>query len=54
MPSPLETDGEILAYLLNVGANVQVNSDELQRLEPDEQLRYFLEQQNKDGQGHDA
>jgi thioesterase domain-containing protein len=48
MTVPLETDAEILAaYLLNVvGANVSV-LDELRKLEPDEQLRYFLEEREK-------
>jgi len=45
MPARLETDVEILAYLLNVGANISVSLDELQKLEPDEQLRYFLDKQ---------
>jgi len=47
MPASLETDAEILAYLLNVGANVSVNLDALGKLEPDEQLRYCLEEQKK-------
>ncbi|RKZ83882.1 MAG: hypothetical protein DRR19_18500 [Candidatus Parabeggiatoa sp. nov. 1] len=47
MPVTLETDVEILAYLLNVGANVAVSLDELGKLEPDEQLRYVLEEQRK-------
>ncbi|HID99164.1 MAG TPA: SDR family NAD(P)-dependent oxidoreductase [Thiotrichaceae bacterium] len=47
MPASLETDAEILAYLLNVGANVSVNLDELRKLEPDEQLRYCLAEQKK-------
>ena len=45
MPVPLTTDAEILAYLLQVGANIEVNLDELRQLEPDEQLRYFLSKQ---------
>ena len=47
MPVKLETDVEILAYMLNVGGNVALPLDELQKLEPDEQLRYFLEEQRK-------
>jgi acyl transferase domain-containing protein/NADPH:quinone reductase-like Zn-dependent oxidoreductase/thioesterase domain-containing protein/acyl carrier protein len=42
-----ETDEEILAYTLNMGANVSVSLDELRKLEPDEQLRYALEKQKK-------
>ncbi len=40
----LETDVEILAYLLQIGANISVSLDELKQLEPDEQLHYFMEQ----------
>jgi acyl transferase domain-containing protein/thioesterase domain-containing protein len=43
----LGTDVEILVYLLNVGANLSVSLDDLRKLEPDEQLRYFLEEQRK-------
>jgi acyl transferase domain-containing protein/thioesterase domain-containing protein/acyl carrier protein len=42
-----ETDVEILVYLLNVEENLSVSLDELRKLEPDEQLRYFLEEQRK-------
>ncbi|MCP4699232.1 MAG: polyketide synthase, partial [Gammaproteobacteria bacterium] len=45
MPVLLEDDMEILAYLLKVGANVSVNLDHMRKLEPDEQLRYFLKEQ---------
>jgi thioesterase domain-containing protein len=47
MPVTLETDIEILAYLLNVGSNTEVSVDELRDLEPKEQLRFFLEAQRK-------
>ncbi|MEK8015684.1 MAG: non-ribosomal peptide synthetase, partial [Candidatus Parabeggiatoa sp.] len=47
MPAKLETDEEILAYTLNVGANASVSLEELRKLEPDEQLRYSLEKQKE-------
>jgi thioesterase domain-containing protein len=43
----LETDADILAYLLKVLGNISVSVDEVQQLEPDEQLQYFLEEQGK-------
>jgi len=43
----LETDEEILAYTLNMGANISVSLDELRKLEDDKQLHTFLEEQRK-------
>nr|VFJ47958.1 MAG: putative toxin-antitoxin system toxin component, PIN family [Candidatus Kentron sp. FW] len=42
-----ETDAEILAYFLIMGGNISVTAQELEKLAPDEQLRYFLEEQKK-------
>jgi phthiocerol/phenolphthiocerol synthesis type-I polyketide synthase E len=39
-----EDDTAILLYLLGVGFNLSLSMDVLQKLEPDEQLLYFLEQ----------
>jgi amino acid adenylation domain-containing protein len=47
MPVKLEKDVEILAYMLQVGGNVPVSLEELQKLEADEQIRYFFEEQGK-------
>jgi acyl transferase domain-containing protein/thioesterase domain-containing protein/acyl carrier protein/protein-L-isoaspartate O-methyltransferase len=47
MPVIFESDVEILAYLLNVGANVSVSLDKLRKLTLDEQLRYFIKEQKK-------
>jgi NADPH:quinone reductase-like Zn-dependent oxidoreductase/thioesterase domain-containing protein/NAD(P)-dependent dehydrogenase (short-subunit alcohol dehydrogenase family)/acyl carrier protein len=47
MPRKFETDEEMLAYTLNMGANVSVSIDELRKLKLDEQLRYTLEKQKK-------
>ncbi|MBW4563380.1 MAG: SDR family NAD(P)-dependent oxidoreductase [Mojavia pulchra JT2-VF2] len=46
MPSENIEDDElkIMAYLLDVGANVAIASDSLEQLSADERLRYFLEQ----------
>jgi thioesterase domain-containing protein len=46
-PAELKTDAEIIAYLFKVDMNVSVSLDELRKLEPDEQLRYFMEEQKK-------
>ncbi|HAI70588.1 MAG TPA: hypothetical protein DCM38_14270 [Gammaproteobacteria bacterium] len=43
----LETDEEILAYTLNMGANISVSLDKLRKLEADKQLHTFLEEQRK-------
>ena len=39
-----EDDTAILLYLLGVGFNLSLSMDVLQKLDPDEQLLYFLEQ----------
>ncbi len=41
------SDAEIIAYLLDMGANVPVSLKELRKLEPDEQLRYFMTEAKK-------
>lgn len=38
----LQGDAEVFAYLLNVGTNLSVSSQELQSLPPDQRLGYFL------------
>ncbi len=40
------TNAEIIAYFLELGANVPVSLKELRKLKPDEQLRYFLNEHN--------
>jgi len=47
MPVKIEDETEILAYFLNVGSNVSVSLDDIRKLEPEEQLRYFVEQRRK-------
>jgi thioesterase domain-containing protein/acyl carrier protein len=47
MPIPFSDDAEIIAYLLEIGANVSVSLEALRKLKPDEQLRYCLEEQKK-------
>jgi amino acid adenylation domain-containing protein len=46
----LETDEEILAYTLNVGANISVSLEALQKLEAEDQLHTFLQKQTKANQ----
>nr|VFJ75374.1 MAG: amino acid adenylation domain-containing protein [Candidatus Kentron sp. FW] len=46
---PLKTELELLAYML-VDDGVSVNLDEFGKLEPDEQLRYYLEEMKKMGE----
>lgn len=38
----LQGDAEVFAYLLNVGTNTTVSSEQLQSLPPDQRLGYFL------------